>query len=323
MNGILWRGMQKFKNIEIVQGGVHIGLPGGPAPPTTDYFVDTTLGKSGNSGLGWGTGHALATISQAMTKANALATRGRFRIFAAPGGYTEDIETPINANAPFGQLIAVNPTPGHSFGAAYLLASTALAPTLSVRARGWLIEGFEIEALADAVALDLDGSVSARNAGGTLIQDCLFVGLNQGLAGVDFKSNSNGNPHVTILSCGMYGFTSGSTAGRCITCTNSSLDQPRFLIVRGCWFADSDNLIDFNGKGSKESVFEHNSFQDNGANQNPAQLLDLGTGNDNMVTQNKLGGTYSKAGGYEPGTNDDWGGNFNVLSGGVTAALPG
>ncbi len=321
--GIFHKGWNIFKNIEIAPGGVLIGMPGGPNPPTTDYFVDATLGKAGNSGKGWGSSHAFSTLALAMAAANALATRGRFRIFAAPAGYTEDVETPVNANAPFGQLIAVNPTPGHSFGAAWITGSTALAPCISVRARGWLIEGFEIDALADAVCIDLDGSVSARNAGGTLIRDCLLVGQNQGLAGVDFKNNSNGNPHCSIEHCGMYGFTSGSTAGRCITCTNSSLDQPRFLIVRRSWFADSDNLLDFNGKGAKESVFEYNSFPTNGANQNPAQLLDLGAGNDNMVTQNKLGGTYSKAGGYEPGTNDDWGGNFNVLTGGVTAALPG
>lgn len=121
----------------------------------------------------------------------------------------------------------------------------------------------------------------------------------------------------------MYGFTSGSTAGRCITCTNSSQDQPRFLIVRRCWFADSDNYIDFEGKGAKESVFEHNSFPANGANQNADEKLNLAAGNDNMVTQNKLGGTYDNSGGYVAGTNDDWGGNYNVLTGGVTAALPG
>lgn len=297
------------------------GTPAIQYPLGTDYYVDSTLGSDLNTGRSWVT--ALATIAAAMTAANALATRGRFRIFVAPAGYTEDVETPVNANAPFGQLIAVNPTPGHSFGAAWLQASTALAPAISVRARGWLIDGFEIDALADAVCIDLDGSVSARSAAGTLLRSLLLVGQNQGLAGVDFKSNAQSNPHVTMLSCGMYGFTSGSTAGRCITCTNSSQDQPRFLIVRYSWFADSDNLIDFEGKGAKESIFEYNSFPANGANQNPDEKLNLDAGNDNLVTQNKLGGTYDQSGGYVPGTNDDWGGNFNVLTGGVTAALPG
>ena len=117
------RGSVKFKNIEIAQGGVRIGL-GGVNLPTTDYFVDATLGASGNSGLGWGTGVALATISQAVTKVTALATRGRARIFVAPGAYTEDVVTPTNALGPFGALIAVNPT-SESRGAAWLISSTA------------------------------------------------------------------------------------------------------------------------------------------------------------------------------------------------------
>ncbi len=312
-----WRGEHVFDRISTAELGDGFSR----AYVGTDFFVDGTLGAASNSGRSWG--NAFSTISLAMTAANALATRGRFRIFVAPAGYTEDSETPVNANAPFGQLIAVNPTPGQSFGAAFLTASTALAPVLSVRARGWLIDGFEFDCLADAVCVDLDGSVSARNAAGTLIQNCLFVGQNQGLSGIDFKNNANGNPLVSILNCGLYGFTSGSTAGRCITCTNSSQDQPRFIRVEDCWFADSDNLLDYNGKGSKESNYKRNHFFTNGANQNPAQLLDLGAGNDNLVTQNHLAGTYSKAGGYEPGTNDDWGGNYNVIAGGLTAALPG
>lgn len=287
----------------------------------TDFYVDATLGAAGNSGRSWG--NAFSTMTLAMAAANALATRGRFRIFVAPAGYTEDVATPVNANAPFGQLIAVNPTPGHSFGAAWLQASTALAPALSVRARGWLIDGLEIDALADAVCIDLDGSVTARSAAGTLIRGCLLVGQNQGLSGVDFKSNAQGNPHVTIESCGMYGFTSGSTAGRCITCTNSSQDQPRFVNVHWNWFGDSDNYIDYEGKGSKESFYSNNSFPANGANQNADEKLNLDGGNDNMVWQNKFGDTYNKANGYVNGTNDDWGGNYNVLTGGITAALPG
>ena len=166
------------------------------------------------------------------------------------------------------------------------------------------------------------GATAGNNGGGATIQNCLFVGQNQGLAGIDFQNGIASNALVNIINCGFYGFTSGSTAGRCITCTVSGIDQPRFLRVEDCWFADSDNLLDFNGKGSKESIFKRNSFFTNGANQNPAQMLDLGAGNDNLVTQNHFSGTYDKASGYEPGTNDDWGGNYNVITGGLTAALP-
>ena len=319
--GVFHRAHHTFKNITIAQGGIAIGL-GGPNPPTTDYFVDSTLGKAGNSGLGWGSGHALSTITLAMAKANALATRGRFRIFAAPGGYTEDVETPLNANAPFGQLIGVNPTPGQSFGAAWITASTALAPCILVQARGWYIAGFELDALADAECIVLGGTTAGNNAAGTMIEDNLIVGQNQGLAGIDWQSSVAGNPLVTIRRNGFYGFTSGSTVGKCLDCSNSGIDQPRFIVIEDNWFGDSDNLIDMNPRGFKESVIRRNTFYANGGNQNPDEKIDNTGGNDTLVYENYLGGTYSNAGGYVAGTNDEWGGNYNSLSGGITAADP-
>lgn len=50
--------------------------------------------------------------------------------------------------------------------------------------------------------------------------------------------------------------------------------------------------------------------------------INLGGGSENVVGGNFLYGTYSIAGGYTAGTNDEWGGNFNSLTGGVTAADP-
>jgi hypothetical protein len=51
--------------------------------------------------------------------------------------------------------------------------------------------------------------------------------------------------------------------------------------------------------------------------------LDLSGGvGKNVVSRNALSGTYSVVGGYTAGTDDEWGGNFNSLTGGVTAADP-
>ena len=303
MAGILWRGMQKFKNIEILQGGVHIGV-GGVDPPTTDYFVDSTLGASGNSGLGWRS-HALATISQAMTKAAALGTRGRVRIFVAPGEYAENVVTPLNTECPFGQLIAWNPTGRESFGAAYIIPASGVA--LTVRARGWLIQGFEIDGVADSTCVWLDGSTANSSAQGTEIRNCLIVGQNTCQYGIDVTGN--GAPHTKVIGCGFYGFAPTTTDGKCITCTSSATDQPRFWIIEDCWFGDSNNLIDMNPRGFKESIIRNNTFFDNGANQNPDEIIDNTGGNDTMVYGNKFLGTYSNTGGYVAGTNDNWAGN--------------
>ena len=302
-----------------VRGAQVLGMS---QPPGTQLYVDTTLGNDGNAGLGWGVGKALATIGQAMTLAGTTAaspaSRGRVQIFVAPGGYTEDIKTPLNATHPFGQLIAFNPTPGQSYGAAYTTATTASVECLQVRARGWYIAGFEFDALADAESVVLGGSTST-NGSGVMMEDCLIVGQNQGLYGIDFQGAP---PLVTIRRCGFFGFTSGSTAGKCISCTASGTDQPRFILIEHCWFADSDNLIDMNPRGFKESCIRFNWFYTNGANQNPDEIIDNTGGNDTIIYGNYFPGTYSGTGGYVAGTNDEWGGNFNSITGGVTAADP-
>ena len=275
-----------------------------------NYYCDSVNGAATNSGLSWG--QAFSTISLAMTAAAALGAttvrRGGVSIFVAPGGYTEDVVTPLNTEVPFGRLIAVNPTTTRSFGGAWLTASTAATACLTVRARGWLIEGFEFDALADANCVWLDGSTASSSAQGTEIRGCLFVGQNQGLYGIDVTGN--GAPLTHIRNCDFYGFTSGSTAGACIACTSSATDQPRFWLIEDCTFADSDNLIDMNPRGFKESTIRNCTFYTNGANQNPDEIIDNTGGNDTMVHGCKFPGTYSNAGGYVAGTNDNFVGNM-------------
>jgi len=292
-------------------------IAGGDAGPAEEYFVDGTNGSDNNDGLSWE--RSKATIQAGL---DLCSGRGLHRVFVAPGGYTEDLTTPLNATASHGQLIAYNPTPGQSYGAVYVTASTAGAACLTVQARGWYISGFEFDALADAECVILGGATAGNNASGTMIEDCLFVGQNQGLAGIDWQNGVSGNPLCTIRSCGFYGFTSGSTAGNCMSCTASGIDQPRFVLIEHCWFGDSDNLIDMNPRGFKESIIRYNTFFTNGANQNPDEIIDNTGGNDTLIYGNYFAGTYDATSGYVAGTNDEWAGNFNSLTGGVTAADP-
>jgi len=295
------------RRLELKPGAVVEGYM--PAPPTTDSYVDATNGADTNTGNTWGSSNVLATIGQAMTNATNLAVRGRVRIFVAPAGYTEDILTPLNAAHPFGQLVAFNPTPGQSYGAAWTTASTAGAPCIEVRARGWYINGFEFDALADAECMEIGGTTTGNNGSGTMVEECLFVGQNQGLAGIDWQNGVSGNPLVTIRRNGFFGFTSGSTAGKCLSCTASGIDQPRFALIEHNWFADSDNLIDMNPRGFKESIIRYNTFFTNGANQNPDEIIDNTGGNDTMIYGNYFPGTFNQTNGYVPGTNDGWAGN--------------
>jgi len=273
-----------------VSGAVLIGFD--PTFPGSSYHIDGTLGNDGNDGLGWGGDRALKTYAQAVTLSEALVTkRGRTQVYFAPGSYTADHKTSLNANAPFTSLIAVNPTPIQTYGAVYLTATTAGQPVFEVRARGCYIYGFEFGALADAECVILGGATAGNNASGTVIDTCLMVGQNQGLAGVDWQNGVSANALCTIHNTGFYGFTSGSTAGKCLSCSASGIDQPRFARLLGNWFADSDNLIDMNPRGFKESFLRDNTFYANGANQNPDEKIDNTGGNDTIIYQNYLGGT--------------------------------
>ncbi len=302
-----WHFNYETQNLEAYNNGNEIFQ----YPFGISYYV-TKAGEGGtgsgvdtNSGLSWA--QSFLTIQTALDAAATAARRGGIKIFVGPGGYTEDLITPINSEAPFGELIAVNPTPGRSYGAVYLTASTAGQPVLKVRARGWHIKGFEFDALADAECILLDGSDATYVAAGTLIEDCLFVGQNQGLYGIEINNALSNAALTTVRNCGFYGFTSGSTAGYCIFISDSSHDAARFWLVEDNWFGDSDNLVKAQ---FKECVVQRNTFLAGGANQSPADKLVNTSGSNSNFSLNTFGGAYTTAGGYTAGSGDDWAGNM-------------
>jgi len=295
--------------------------------PGVDYYVDTTLGHAGNDGLGWGSDRALKTIGQAMTKAAAYGTslaqrRGRVRIFVAPGAYNEDVVTPLNTECPFGQLIAVNPT-RQSFGAAYIYASTALTYSVIVRARGWLISGFEIGAVASAGSVWLDGSTANSSAQGTEISDCLMGGWAATSAnGIDVTGN--GAPFTVLRNLHFDGYP-----GSAIKCSSSSTDQPRFWEIDHCVFVDNTNHINMNPRGFKESWIHDCAFMQIGANRTATAQIDNTGGNASIIGPNNfLSGDYDSAtGGYTAGSNETWRGNhtqdsIDTVSGSAGQANP-
>jgi hypothetical protein len=263
-----------------------------------------------------------------MTAAAALGAssvrRGGVSIFVAPGAYAEDVETPLNTVCPFGRLIAVSPTPD-SYGAAWLTASTAGSPALAIRARGWYISGFEFDALADSACVYFDGVTTNASAPGTVMENCLFVGQNQGLYGIQV-TNTNSNSALSVIrNSRFYGFASGSTDGACMQCTDTSHDAPSFWTVEDCWFGDSDNLI--KDMSFKMGIVRNNTFLAGGANQSPTQKLKNTNGSNTNFYGNSFGGAYTIAGGYAAGSGDDWAGNMaedvaGEAANGWTYAIP-
>lgn len=281
-------------------------------PPTTDYYVDASVSATGD-GTSWQ--EAYLTISEAMTAAAALGTRGRARVFVAPGGYNEDVVTPLNTECPFGQLVAVNATPGRSYGGAYIYASTASTPTLIVRARGWLIQGFEIGAVANAGAIWLDGSTANSNAGGTELRNNIISGWGAASTyGIDVTGN--GAPHTQVYDNHFNGCVEAA-----IKCSESGTDQPRFWEIAGNHFVDNGQHIGMNPRGFKESWIHHNVFLEVGANRTATEQLDNRGGSACAIGPgNFLSDTYDTAGGYRPGSDEDWYGNAS--EDGYTTANP-
>ncbi len=268
--------------------------------PTTDYFVDAATGSDSDDGLSWA--NAKITIGAAMTLAAALGTRGRARIFVAPGGYSEDLVTPLNTEAPFGQLIAVNPT-SQSFGAVYLSSATATEPVLTVKARGWLFDGFEFDGPATDGCVLLDGASSNSNAAGTEIRNCIFVGQNQADFGLDVTKN--GAPYTKILNCHFQGIV-----GPAMKCSSSATDQPSYWLIDECTFVDNSSHINMNPRGFKWSQIRNCTFLEAGGARTATVQIDNTGGTACAIGPgNFLSDTYDTAGGYVAGSDEDWYGN--------------
>jgi len=292
-----------------MQGGAIIGMM-----PTTDYFVDGANGSDDNTGRSWSL--AFDTIQAAMDAITALgAQRGRSRVFVAPGGYAENVITPTNAIAPFGQLIGVNPT-GRSFGGAYIYGATGVS--LTIRARGWLVEGFEIGAIANFGAILLHGDAGGNKANGTEIRNCIISGWGA-TATYGINVIYNGAPLTVVRNCHFNG-----CVGPAIKCTESGFDQPRFWEIDRCTFVDNGQHIGMNPRGFKESWIHHCAFIEVGANRTATEQLDNRGGSNCIIGPgNFLSSTYDWAGGYRAGSNEYWRGNHHEDSGGPGDAATG
>lgn len=276
------------------------------------YHVDTTNGSDSNDGLAWDS--AKATIGAAMTLAAALGTRGRVQILVAPGGYNEDVVTPLNTQCPFGELIGVSPTT-QSFGGAYIYASTASTFSLIVRARGWRITGFEIGAVANGGSVWLDGSTANSSAAGTELRGNIISGWGAA-ATIGIDITGNGAPLTRCLDNHFNG-----CVGAAIQCSSSATDQPRFWEVAHNKFVDNGSHIGMNPRGMKESWIHHNAFIKVGANRTATVQIDNRGGSNSIVGPgNALSDSYNNAGGYYVGTAEDWVGNLNIA--GLTTANP-
>lgn len=279
-------------------------------PNGTSYFVDTTNGSDANTGKDeWK--NAKKTIQAAL---NLCSGRGGHRVFVAPGYYAETLQTPINETAPFGTLIGISPS-DISRGAVYVASGAVDEPWLTVRARGWRITGFEVECPTQTAGILLDDETADCLANYAQIDHCHLTG---GFYGI----NALGAPTYVHIIDNEFTFID-ETSGIAITSTSGI--NVGYWVIANNLFANNANHIRFaNAQAPYNATIINNVFSAVAVPEiSTDKKIYLATlGGSNIITQNYLGGAYSKAGGYEGGTSDEWFGNYADVAGGVTKDDP-
>lgn len=186
----------------------------------------------------------------------------------------------------------------------------AATPLVKVLQQGWRFYNILFNPPSDAAGILCyrdGGSGDAERDGSHMdVVSCRFVG------GQDGIETSGGPAFLRVLDNVFYAQT-----GKALKATTGAGIGTLlgFRIQRNHFLSGAQHIV----AGLSNAVIEENTF----SAKSGTYFVDLNGGGANMVTRNKLSGTYSVAGGYRSsGATDDWSGNFNSLSGGVTAANP-
>jgi len=280
----------------------------------TTYFVDGTDGSDDNSGTSWGL--AKKTIQAALTL---CAARGYSTVYVRSGAYTENLTTPINATAPFCQLIGVDPT-NRGYGV-YLAPASGTGDILTINARGWRVSGLEFD------PGDNDAGVRfTRDSNGTnrscyaRIDHCHFTTGKYGI-------HTTGSPVYVMIEDNL--FDSLTTAAIFCGGGDTSFASPLHWTIRNNEFRENTAHIKMGASwGLNASKVYDNIFQGTGAGASAKDdaVIDIrgGTFGCNVVAGNILGismSDYDNATGpCHPGTDDFWVANF--VTEGIEDELP-
>ncbi len=265
----------------------------------THYFVDGTNGSDGNRGLD--RNRAFKTIQKAFD----TVSDGDY-VHVAAGSYTETLTTPTYGGAKNVSVFGQNNTRGDQC----TLLNNSNAIVIDFRAPGWRVSGFRIVPGTSAgVELNMDAATPTTGSDWspyTQIDNCMFF---QGTLGMDFV----GAPYSCyILNNTFEHITSG------INCSSSSVANVNRSIFAGNFFNNNTNHISMGAQGFNNCWITGNAFNDGATIYLSHTAASQGR---NIISGNYLGGAYSSPS-YAGVASDMWGGNFNTLTGGVTAANP-
>jgi len=298
-----------------------IGGGSGPFEPfSTYYFVDANnfTGAASDGNEGKSPQNPLLTMARAFQ----LVRSGDVITFI--GNIREQCTTPAGV---FGVTIiggSTSPRNADSFAgtasgdggrmAASWLAPaspTAAAPLCDVLQQGWRFQNF----LFGAAPANTASVRLFRNGGaGSLERDAShasFYGMRFDGSPIGIQA-SGGPAFITIAGCLFARATTTAIANTVGAGIGTNLN---WNIVNNRFFSNVNHIV----VPTSGATIAGNTFQ---AHTTMAIDLDGGVAT-NAVWGNSLSGTYSIVGGYRgAGAGDEWGGNFNSISGGVTAADP-
>lgn len=283
----------------------------GPIPSQrkgTTRYVDSTTGNDDNDGLSWAS--AKLTIASAVSDAAAGDT------IMLLGSFNEAV-TCSTASVRF---VGAGPTPKDcQWTAPTVAASFCLKPS----ANYITVENIYFK----PVIYTTSGVPSALRLSGSnwlLVKGCRFQGQTGSYTAIYSPVCDSDNVH--IVDCEFFYMNTATNGIAILGAEAGGLSYSGWTIER-CKFHSNLKHIDMNFRAGTiiDSVFLEYGVNPAGS---IAQLTTMGIdlsgtgGGANVVTRNTLGGTYSATLYVVGASGDVWAGNFNVLTGGVTAANP-
>jgi len=301
---IRYRGTHVFDTLEVKNALIGLGIN----DYGDIYYVDSVNGVAGRSGKSWD--QALLTIAAAVAKCVAG------DVVACKGSFTEAVV--VSSAKSDLSIIGAGNTPN-----VFKWTAVADAVCLTIEAGSVLVANARISPPAYSANRGTCG-IKLSGANYAKILKCRFQGKTA--SQIAIYSPVCDSDNVEISDCD-FEYMNTATYGAAIKGVEAGgLSYSAWKILRNK-FGSCVIGIDINGR---VCLLKDNVIQEYGINAAGAVAAVLAMGIDlsgtssggNVVFHNQLGGTYSTTL-YVPGASgDQWAGNFNVLSGGVTAANP-
>lgn len=282
----------------------------------SDWYVDASRS---------GTGSGKSFDDAFLTMAEAFAAIGSGDSIYVVGDVREQLVTPVQVfdvrvigmgNRP--RNADSTPAGGNTHGVTWRAPASggvAAKATVQVLQQGWVFENILFNMLdTNAAGIELSRNAAAgnseRDASHATIVGCRFAGAGIGIRSGSASFSENVY-NVEVAYCKFNDCTFG---------IKSSNSQPNSWSIHHNEFQTCTNVITAALQHSK--IYENILSEFTAAGSSGGIDLNGGVGT-NIVTKNYLSGTYSIAGGYRVGgAGDEWAGNFNTLSGGITVSDP-